>query len=110
MHAAGRQPISGPRQMRSLRVSRGDARTTAPSFIQVVQDNGDWFEPHDIVKLVRRARQSTASQLVRAALSQNPLAPRKLVHYSSGGQDRTVVQSVTRMPLESDSRLVNQNL
>ena len=65
MHA-DQQPISGTRQTRSLRVAHGNDRAIAPSFIQIVQDTGDWFEPHDIVELVRRARQSTASQLVRA--------------------------------------------
>ena len=63
---ADQQPISGTRQTRALRMSRESNRALAPSFIQIVQDTGDWFEPHDIVKLVRRARQSTASQLVRA--------------------------------------------
>ena len=29
------------------------------SFIQIVRDNGNWFEPRDIVKLVASSRQQT---------------------------------------------------
>ena len=38
----------------------------AHSFIQIVRDNGDWFEPRDIVKLVVKSRQRAESQLVKA--------------------------------------------
>lgn len=66
MQAADGQASNGPRQTRSLRDSRGFQSAAPPSFIQIVKDNGDWFEPRDIVKLVRKARQFSEGQLVRA--------------------------------------------
>ena len=42
------------------------ASPSMPSFIQIVQDDGDWFEPRDIVRLVLKARQPNISHLVKA--------------------------------------------
>ena len=53
MHAANGQQLSG-------------ADRAMHSFIQIVQDDGDWFEPRDIVKLVLKARQPKVSHLVKS--------------------------------------------
>jgi len=56
MNASDRQRIVGTNQPASWR---------APSFIQIVQDDGDWFEPRDIVRLVLKSYQPTDGHLVK---------------------------------------------
>ena len=40
------------------------------SFIQVVQDDGDWFEPHDVVRLVIKSQKTAAGRLIKAKRGQ----------------------------------------